>query len=62
MEIGSRGQWRRCRLTPAKWQILVGVWEGVLDAHGQQLHVRFNFTKNADGSIKATFDSLDQEP
>jgi hypothetical protein len=41
-------------------QILEGVWEGVLDAHGQQLHVRFNFTKNADGSIKATFDSLDQ--
>jgi hypothetical protein len=41
-------------------QVLEGVWEGVLDAHGQQLHVRFNFTKNADGSIAATFDSVDQ--
>jgi hypothetical protein len=41
-------------------QVLEGVWEGVLEAHGQQLHVRFNFTKNADGSITATFDSLDQ--
>jgi uncharacterized protein len=41
-------------------QVLEGVWEGVLDAGGQQLHVRFNFTKNADGSITATFDSVDQ--
>jgi hypothetical protein len=41
-------------------QILEGVWEGVLETHGQQLHVRFNFTRNADGSITATFDSVDQ--
>jgi hypothetical protein len=41
-------------------QVLEGVWEGVLDANGQQLHLRFNFTKNADGSITATLDSLDQ--
>ena len=41
-------------------QALEGVWEGVLDANGTQLHVRFNFTRNADGSIAATFDSLDQ--
>jgi len=40
---------------------LEGVWEGVLDANGMQLHVRFNFTKNADGSIAATFDSVDQK-
>jgi hypothetical protein len=40
--------------------VLEGVWEGVLDANGKQLHVRFNFTKNADGSITATFDSVDQ--
>jgi hypothetical protein len=32
----------------------------VLDVHGQQLHVRFNFTRNTDGSIAATFDSVDQ--
>jgi hypothetical protein len=41
-------------------QVLEGVWEGVLDAHDQHLHVRFNFTKNGDGSITATFDSIDQ--
>jgi hypothetical protein len=41
-------------------QALEGVWEGALDANGTQLHIRFNFTKNADGSITATFDSLDQ--
>jgi len=41
-------------------QVLEGVWEGVLDANGTQLHLRFNFTKNADGSITATVDSVDQ--
>jgi hypothetical protein len=41
-------------------QVLEGVWEGVLDAHGQQLHLRFHFTKNADGGITGTFDSVDQ--
>ncbi|MGA3079025.1 MAG: hypothetical protein ABSG56_35745 [Bryobacteraceae bacterium] len=41
-------------------QVLEGVWEGVLDANGTQLHLRFNFTKNADGSIAATVDSIDQ--
>jgi hypothetical protein len=42
-------------------QVLEGVWEGALDVPGgQQLHVRFNFTKSADGSITATFDSVDQ--
>jgi hypothetical protein len=32
-------------------QVLEGVWEGVLDAHGQHLHVRFDFNKNADGGL-----------
>lgn len=41
-------------------QVLEGVWNGVLDAGGTQLHLRFNFTKNADGSITATVDSIDQ--
>ena len=41
-------------------QVLEGVWEGVLNAPGMQLHVRFNFTKNADGSITGTLDSIDQ--
>jgi|HubBroStandDraft_5_1064220.scaffolds.fasta_scaffold66955_2 hypothetical protein len=39
---------------------LEGVWEGALDVNGTQLHVRFNLTKNTDGSIAATFDSIDQ--
>jgi hypothetical protein len=41
-------------------QVLEGVWEGVLDVNGTQLHLRFNFTKNTDGGITGTFDSLDQ--
>ncbi len=40
--------------------VLVGVWEGTLDANGTPLHLRFNFTKKADGSIAGTLDSLDQ--
>jgi len=42
-------------------KVLEGVWEGALEVPGgQQLHLRFSFTKNADGSIAATFDSVDQ--
>jgi len=41
-------------------KVLEGVWEGVLDANGNLLHLRFNFTKNSDGSIAGTLDSLDQ--
>ncbi len=41
-------------------QVLEGVWEGVLEVAGNQLHLRFNFVKNADGSITGTIDSLDQ--
>jgi hypothetical protein len=41
-------------------QVLEGVWEGMIETHGMQLHLRFNFIKNADGSISATLDSLDQ--
>jgi hypothetical protein len=41
-------------------QALEGVWEGVLEVQGMQLHVRFNLTRNADGGITATFDSVDQ--
>jgi uncharacterized protein len=42
-------------------QVLEGVWEGALDANGTTLHLRFNFTKTADGSIAGTIDSLDQK-
>jgi hypothetical protein len=41
-------------------QVLEGVWEGALDANGAVLHLRFNFTKNSDGSITGTIDSIDQ--
>jgi uncharacterized protein len=41
-------------------QVLEGVWEGALDVNGNQLHLRFNFTKNADGSVTGTLDSVDQ--
>jgi hypothetical protein len=41
-------------------QALEGVWEGAMDANGAQLRLRFHFTKNADGSITGTVDSLDQ--
>jgi hypothetical protein len=41
-------------------QSLEGVWEGILEVQGMQLHVRFNLTRNADGGITATFDSTDQ--
>jgi hypothetical protein len=42
-------------------QVLDGVWEGALDINGTPLHLRLNFTKNADGSIAGTLDSPDQK-
>lgn len=41
-------------------QVLEGAWEGALEAGGQQLHLRFHFTKNANGSITGALDSLDE--
>ncbi|HVN04347.1 MAG TPA: hypothetical protein VMT86_08010 [Bryobacteraceae bacterium] len=41
-------------------QVLEGIWEGTLDTGGAQLRLRFNFVKNADGSISGTLDSIDQ--
>jgi hypothetical protein len=41
-------------------QVLEGVWEGALDVQGNHLRLRFHFTKNADGSITGTLDSIDQ--
>ncbi|MGA2590515.1 MAG: hypothetical protein ABSH32_11400 [Bryobacteraceae bacterium] len=41
-------------------QVLEGSWEGALDVNGSPLRLRFNFTKNADGSIAGTVDSIDQ--
>jgi hypothetical protein len=42
-------------------QVLEGVWEGALEVNGTPLHLSFNFTRNADGSIAGTVDSPDQK-
>jgi hypothetical protein len=42
-------------------QVLEGIWEGAMDINGTPLHLRLNFTKNADGSIAGTLDSPDQK-
>ncbi len=39
-------------------QVLEGVWEGALDANGNQIQLRFNFTENADGSITRMGDTV----
>jgi len=41
-------------------KVLEGVWEGALDTPGGTLHLKFNFTKNSDGTIAGTIDSIDQ--
>lgn len=41
-------------------QVLEGIWEGTLDDNGTQLRLLFKFTRNSDGTIKGTIDSLDQ--
>ena len=63
LELKWKSEPRAVEKVPANTgdvQVLEGVWEGVLDANGTQLHLRFNFTKNADGSITSTVDSVDQ--
>jgi len=63
LELKWKSEPRAVEKAPANTgdvQVLEGLWEGVLDAGAQQLHVRFNFTKNADGSITGTLDSVDQ--
>jgi hypothetical protein len=42
-------------------QVLEGIWEGTLDANGTRLRLLFKFTKNPDGTLKGTIDSLDQD-
>jgi hypothetical protein len=42
-------------------QVLEGLWEGALDINGTPLHLRLNFTRNADGSIAGTLESPDQK-
>lgn len=42
-------------------QDLTGSWAGSLPAGGINLHIVFNISKNADGSLKSTMDSPDQK-
>jgi hypothetical protein len=64
MDLKWKSEPRPVEKTPANTgdvQVLQGVWEGVLDVPGNgPLHLRFNFTKNADGSIAGAVDSPDQ--
>src|SRR5262245_4205729 len=39
---------------------VVGDWIGVLDAQGQTLHLAVHITKNGDGTLAATLDSVEQ--
>jgi len=41
-------------------QVLEGTWEGTLETGGPTLHLRLNFTKNSDGTMTGTLDSIDQ--
>jgi uncharacterized protein len=63
LELAWKSEPRAVAAAPAnsgEVQVLEGVWEGTLDAGGQQLRLRFHFTRNADGSITGALDSLDQ--
>jgi hypothetical protein len=41
-------------------QKLAGIWNGVLEAGGNGLHLRVNIAKGVDGGATGTLDSLDQ--
>jgi uncharacterized protein len=64
LDLKWKSEPRAVTKTPAnsgEVQVLEGVWEGALDINGTPLHLRLNFTKNADGSIAGTLDSPDQK-
>jgi len=42
-------------------QDIAGDWTGVIDTGAQDLHLVLHIAKNADGTLKATMDSVDQE-
>jgi fermentation-respiration switch protein FrsA (DUF1100 family) len=44
----------------ARAQDIAGDWQGTLSASGAELRLMLHLTKAADGSLKATLDSLDQ--
>ncbi|MFZ0804346.1 MAG: alpha/beta fold hydrolase [Terriglobales bacterium] len=44
----------------ASAQDIVGDWQGTLSANGAELRLVLHITKNADGTLKATLDSVDQ--
>jgi len=46
--------------TLAQAQDITGNWQGTLSAGGAELRLVLHITKSADGSLKATLDSIDQ--
>jgi len=41
-------------------EVLVGIWEGTLEAGMDQLRIVFNISRGEDGALTATLDSPDQ--
>src|SRR5262245_12598154 len=41
-------------------QDVIGDWHGTLNVNGAELRLVLHISKNSDGSLKATLDSLDQ--
>jgi len=51
-----------CSLTVLSWgQDIVGTWNGKLEVNGADLRLVLHITRNADGALRATLDSIDQE-
>jgi uncharacterized protein len=46
---------------PARAQSIAGDWEGTLKTPAADLHVALHVTRNDDGPLKATIDSIDQK-
>ena len=44
----------------AQSQDIAGDWQGLLNAGTTQLHIILHITKDNDGNLKATMDSVDQ--
>src|SRR5579864_6777679 len=45
---------------PSLAQDIIGDWNGTLNANGAELRLVLHITKNSDGTLKATLDSVDQ--
>jgi len=50
----------RCSATISFAQDVTGDWNGTLHANGAELRLVLHISKNPDGGLKATLDSVDQ--